>query len=99
MELHINMYFEWDENKRQSNLEKHGIDFMDAAKVMAEAVFILEDTRRDYGEPRFQAFGELSGVVIIVAFTIRQGTRRIISARRANLKERKRYERILSEGE
>lgn len=46
------MEFEWNEAKRQSNLEKHGVDFIDAARVLADAPLILEDTRHDYGEQR-----------------------------------------------
>ena len=45
----MSMEFEWDEDKRQSNLEKHGVDFVDAVLILAEAPLILEDTRRDYG--------------------------------------------------
>lgn len=54
----MNMEFEWDEAKRRSNLEKHGVDFIDAALVLANAPLILEDTRRDYGEQRCLALGE-----------------------------------------
>ena len=38
--------------KRRSNLKKHGVDFIDAAQVLADGPLILEDTRRDYGEQR-----------------------------------------------
>ena len=46
------------------------------------------DDRRDYGEPRFLAFGEIEGRVLAIVFTWRGMTRRIISARKANPRER-----------
>lgn len=88
----MGMEFEWDEAKRQSNLTKHGVDFTDAAQVLADARFILDDTRRDYGEQRCLAFGEMKGLLFVVAFTLRDGVFRIISARRANSRERRFYE-------
>ena len=93
----MNMEFEWDEAKRRSNLKKHGVDFIDAAQVLADAPLILEDTRRDYGEQRYLAFGERNGLLFVVAFTIRDGAFRIISARRANARERRAYEKRIKE--
>jgi uncharacterized DUF497 family protein len=86
------MEFEWDEAKRRSNLAKHGTDFVDAALVLADTPLILEDARRDYGEQRCLALGELHGMLFAVAFTLRDGTFRIISARRASARERRYYE-------
>ena len=88
----MNMEFEWDEAKRRSNLAKHGVDFTDAGQVLADARLVLEDTRRDYGEQRCLAFGEMNGLLFVVAFTLRDGAFRIISARRANSRERRFYE-------
>ena len=93
----MNMEFEWDEAKRQSNLEKHGVDFIDAALVLADAPLILEDARRDYGEQRCLAFGERNGLLFIVAFTLRDGAFRIISVRRANARERRSYEKRIEQ--
>ena len=44
------MEFEWDENKRLSNIEKHRIDFIDAVGIYKYFVFTVQDTRADYGE-------------------------------------------------
>lgn len=88
----MNMEFEWDEAKRQSNLEKHGVDFVDVAPILADSPLILEDNRRDYGEQRCLAFGERNDMLFVVAFTLRNGAFRIISARRANSRERRFYE-------
>ncbi len=88
----MSMNFEWDEAKRQANIKKHGVDFTDAALILADSPLILEDARRDYGEQRCLAFGERNEILFLVAFTIREGVFRIISARRANSRERRKYE-------
>jgi len=89
------MNFEWDENKRRLNLIKHGVDFLEAALLLSEEQIVLEDKRRDYGEPRYLAMGEMKGVLFVVAFTIREDDIRLISVRRGNLRERKYYEERL----
>lgn len=91
------MEFKWDEATRQSNLEKHGVDFIDAALVLADAPLILEDARRDYGERRCLALGERNGLLFVVSFTLRDGAFRIISARRANARERRSYEKRIEQ--
>jgi len=53
------MNFEWDENKRVSNLEKHGIDFADAITVLEDENRISKiDKRYDYGEVRIKLSGK-----------------------------------------
>ena len=89
------MNFEWDESKRRLNLIKHGVDFSEAALLLSAAPIILEDKRRDYGEPRYLALGEMDGVLFVVAFTLREDAIRLISARRGNARERKFYEERL----
>ncbi len=86
------MPFEWDERKRRTNLEKHGVDFAAAAKVFEDPNLLERlDRQQDYGEPRFQAIGVVGDVVLFIAYTLRSGKIRIISARRATGNERKRY--------
>ena len=85
------MEFEWDENKRESNLSKHGIDFVDAAKIFNRPVLERLDNRYDYGETRIIALGEENGVVLFVVYTWRGEIHRIISARRATKRERNKY--------
>jgi len=92
------MEFEWDEGKRRSNLKKHGVDFVDAALVLADAPLILEDRRHDYGEQRCIALGELRDLLFVVTFTIRDGAFRIISARRGNARERNLYDKHTTRG-
>jgi len=85
------MKFTWDENKRLSNMKKHGIDFADVPAMFEGDVFTIEDTRFDYGETRYITFGLLQYRVIVVAHTDENGVMRIISARKATKNEEKTY--------
>ncbi len=85
------MEFEWDERKRQSNLKKHGIDFVKACQIFAGYTVEFEDTRYDYGEERFIAVGETNGQVLTVVYTYRSDAIRLISARKATRYERNIY--------
>jgi uncharacterized protein len=83
--------FEWDEAKNRANVEKHGIDFIDAAGVFADPDrLILPDDRFGYGEQRFIVVGSVESRLHVVVFTLRGEVVRIISARKANLRERMR---------
>lgn len=85
--------FEWDEAKDKANIEKHGVGFKTASRIFEQPVLQWIDTRRDYGETRCHSIGEIDGVVILaVVHTDRSGRIRIISARPANRRERKRYD-------
>jgi len=86
--------FTWDDAKRTANLEKHGIDFPLAAKVLESDPLVRPDDRRDYGEERFIAMGDCAGRVYVVVFTVRDNSYRIISARMANARERRIYEQL-----
>ena len=85
------MDFDWDERKRASNLEKHGLDFADVAFLAWEMARVLIDDRQDYGEVRYRAMGLFKGRLHFVAFTLRGDKIRLISFRKANEKEVKRY--------
>jgi len=82
---------EWDEAKRQANILKHGIDFVDAIEIFTGQFIEAEDRRRDYGEQRYRAVGPLGDQIIQVAYTWRSEHRRIISARRAGRNDRRAY--------
>ena len=81
--------FEWDENKRLSNLEKHRLDFWDAIKIFDEP--FVESPSAKAGENRWKAVGRCDGLLIAVVYTHRDGRSRIISARPANKNERAQY--------
>jgi len=86
------MELDWDEAKRKINLQKHGLDFDDARHLDWDAATYIEDTRFVYPEPRFWAFAKtLSGRLHVVTFCIRGTKVRIISFRKANDREVKRY--------
>ncbi len=85
------MKFEWDENKSKANLDKHMISFNVAKYIYFHERFTLIDSRKDYGEKRFINIGSVLGVVLVVISTIRDDTIRIISARKANQRERSKY--------
>ncbi len=88
------MEFEWDENKNVRNQEKHGLAFEDAALAFFDENAIkITDNRKDYGEQRFQLIGAIDNIAIVfVAYTNRNQNIRLISARKANKKERGLYE-------
>lgn len=85
------MEFEWDENKRQSNLSKHGIDFVGAASIFNSPILEKEDNRYDYNESRLIAIGEANGIILFVVYTVRGSVYRIISARKATKCEQQQY--------
>jgi uncharacterized DUF497 family protein len=85
--------FEWDNAKAEANFAKHGIEFAFAIRVFSDPAQVRkEDARRDYGEARVNTIGSAGGALILcVTHTSREGITRIISARPASRKERKRY--------
>lgn len=87
------MIYEWNEAKRAANLAKHGVDFAAMEDFDWQTARIEPDTRKDYGEPRFIATGYIADRLHIVVFTPRAGRTRLIGVRKANPRERKRYER------
>ncbi|APA83261.1 BrnT family toxin [Francisella tularensis] len=84
--------FEWDDNKNQQNIEKHGFDFNDARDVIPENVIrITLDDRKDYTEGRYNIFGKKNNREVVITATIRHGKYRIISFRKCNKREIKRF--------
>jgi uncharacterized protein len=88
------MEFEWDEDKRLANLEKHSIDFFDARTIWAGQVLDPAAQRNVEGEARPTALGTIGEdeIIIAVVYTVRDGILRLISARRARRDERKDYQ-------
>ncbi len=88
------MKFEWDPQKADGNLKKHGVPFQEAASVLGDTLSITyPDPDHSAGEHRFITVGmSQSGRVLMVAHTDRRGSIRIISARKTTRKERKYYE-------
>jgi uncharacterized protein len=85
--------FEWDLKKGAFNLRKHGVAFEDAAEIFDGLHLERQDDREYGGEERFVAAGEAGGCVLIVVYTWRRDSRRIISARKATKTEREEFYR------
>ena len=84
--------YEWDEAKREANLVKHGVDFMDALEVFADPLRIERvNRRREYAEERREVVGMVRDQMLFVVYTLRGEVRRLISARRASRNERRAY--------
>jgi uncharacterized protein len=89
--------FEWDEDKPQSNILKHGIDFVGIEEVFeAETATILDD-RFDHGEERFVTLGLLSGRAILIVHTETDEVIRLISVRKATKDEEISYFKEISD--
>lgn len=83
---------EWDEAKRRSTLQKRGLDFASVADADWNEALTVEDSRTDYGEARFVSLVPIHGRLCVVAWCMRAENLRVISLRKANARERKRYE-------
>ena len=90
--------FEWDAAKEKVNLTKHRVSFKTAAQAFTDPFALVEQDRIENGEYRWQTIGLIGGyLLLLVAHTVQEDEDdteviRIISARRADPKERKRYE-------
>jgi len=87
------MEFELDLAKAESNLEKHGVSFAEAITIFGDPLEVtIPDPDHSEGEFRFLSLGRSSrGRVLVVAYTEREGRIRLISAREATPKERRKY--------
>ena len=85
------MRIEFDEAKRAATLKARGLDMARASLVFAGATLTVEDDRQDYGEIRYITIGFLDHTMVVIVWTRRNDTHRIISLRRANERERRLY--------
>jgi len=81
----------WDESKRRLTPAERGLDFAEAETVFAGDFYTRLDDRRDYGEPRYITAGYLKGRFVVIAWTWRDGARRIISMRHGHAQEEERF--------
>jgi uncharacterized DUF497 family protein len=86
------MRFEWDERKRASNADKHGLDFLDAELIFRGPHFHYPSPRHQ--EDRWVTIGMLDGREVAVVWTARDDAVRLISFRRARNEERRRYREL-----
>lgn len=85
--------FEWDEDKRLSNIQKHGIDFVRIRQLFDGRPIVSSLTSRN-DERRFATTGELEARLYTVIWTERNSVIRLISARRARHAEERKYRAI-----
>jgi len=90
-----NWEFDWDKAKRQSNLIKHQLDFVDALRIFIEP-HALGVGRTVGGETRELATGMILDRCVSVVFTRCEQSVRIISVRSARRDEKRKYQTILS---
>jgi uncharacterized protein len=92
----MDRFIEWDDTKAEGNLRKHGIRFEEAALVFDDPLALSMQDRIENGEQRWRTIGLVGGcLLLLVAHTVQIGDQeviRVISARRADRRERKRYE-------
>ena len=90
----MSLGFEWDVNKARSNLAKHGVPFEEAATVFGDPLSLtIPDPAHSRVENRFIIIGQShQRELLVVVHTERGDNVRVISARRANKRERKAYE-------
>lgn len=82
----------FDPAKDAVNLAKHGISLAEATQLDWDHALVSQDDRREYGELRQVALAPMAGRLWVVVFTDRPEGRRVISLRKANLREYRHYE-------
>jgi uncharacterized DUF497 family protein len=84
--------FEWDDNKRRLNLRKHRVEFADAVSAFDDpAAITIPDDESEEEERLATLATDLFGRILVVVYTWRGDNIRLISARKANARERKEY--------
>ena len=87
------MNFEWGEARSDACFRERGFDFAYAARAFFDPERLIQaDTRRSYGEERYQLLGKIEQRLFVVVYTPRDDVLRIISARKANQREVRHYE-------
>ena len=81
------MDIEFDDAKDTANRAKHGLSLALGAVVLENLIGEMMDDRRDYGEPRINAFGLIAGRLYVCTYTMRGAAYRIISVRKASRQE------------
>jgi uncharacterized DUF497 family protein len=92
-----NMEIEFDKTKDVVNMAKHGLPLADAALLDWETLWAEEDTRSDYGEVRMLGHAMMDDRLFCVVYTDRIMVRRIISLRKANNREKRRYAKLYND--
>jgi uncharacterized DUF497 family protein len=83
--------FQWDEEKNEQNIRNHGIDFNDAQEIFYGPTIECLDADHSAEEERYTAYGMATGRVLRVTYTMRGEVYRLISARKADSNDTRRY--------
>lgn len=87
--------YAWDRRKAEANLAKHGIDFADAVTALEDQLALSKPEPSSISEDRFVALGmDALGRLLVVVYSHRGDAIRLISARKAEPKERRQYEEL-----
>lgn len=86
------MRITYDTTKDQANIASHGVSLSEAESLEWDALVSEQDTRKNYGEARMIGYAPIGSRLFCVVFVDRDGARRVISLRKANLREVKRYD-------
>lgn len=86
------MEYEWDEDKRLSNIEKNKVDILEALLIFENWVLTEPDERFDYGETRFKSTGIADGVCYVLIHAERDNRMRLISAWQGGRRDRRKYQ-------
>ncbi len=89
--------FEWDEEKNRKNFGKHGIVFEEACRIYEAKTWEVWSFHKPSGEERGLSIGMLDEAVTTVIYTLRNGRKRLISARQASREEREVYGEFINE--
>jgi uncharacterized protein len=81
----------WDENKRSLNIKKHNLDFVGCEAVFDNQAYVYEDSSEAYSEQRLCLVGWLVDQVVHMTYTEREDDFHVISLRKAEKHEIKRY--------
>ncbi len=85
------MKIDFDLGKRLLTLETRGLDMARAGEILTGLSYLFDDDRRDYGEKRNITVGFLDERMVVLVWTERRGTCRVISLRKANEREQAFY--------
>ncbi len=85
------MEIDYDPANRATTLDERGLDMAQAGEVFDGPHLTFEDDRQNYGEPRYITLGHLGGRMVVLAWTPRGSACRVMSVRKVNERERKKY--------
>lgn len=91
VETEMDFAFNWDEEKNEQNIRDHGIDFNDAKEIFYGPTIEALDADHSAVEERYTAYGMATGRVLRVTYTMRGEVYRLISARKADRNDTRRY--------